>query len=139
MAFVPAIFEELFFRKWILNSSKRYGNLFAVVFSALLFGLYHMNIPQGIFAFLIGILFGVIAVKTGGIKYTVILHFLNNFYACMQMILGVDTIAYKFMFNIVMAVAIVLKNIPSLRKIDKNNLKLNKDCKYLLRNYTFII
>ena len=41
MALVPAIFEELLFRKWILNSSKRYGNLFAVIFSAVLFGVYH--------------------------------------------------------------------------------------------------
>ena len=39
MALVPAIFEELFFRKWILNASKKYRKLFAVVFSALLFGL----------------------------------------------------------------------------------------------------
>lgn len=144
MAIVPAIFEELFFRKWILNSSKRYGSLFAVVFSALLFGLYHMNIGQGIFAFLIGILFGIIAIKTGGIKYTIILHFLNNFFACIQVILGLDSIVYKFIFNIVIAVAIVgvvviLKNIPNLRKMKKEDFKINKDCKYLIRNYTFII
>ena len=144
MALVPAIFEELLFRKWILNSSKRYGNLFAVLFSAFLFGMYHMNISQGIFAFLIGILFGVIAIRTGSIKYTCLLHFLNNAYACFGIILGENSIIFKFIFNIVIAIAIVglmliIKNISSLKKIDKENFKINKDCKYLFKNYTFVL
>ncbi len=144
MALIPAIFEELLFRKWILNTSKKYGKLFAVVFSALLFGLYHMNVSQGVFAFLIGLLFGVIAICTGGIKYTCILHFLNNLYACLGMILGVESIGFKFMFNIIIAVAIVggmliLKNIPYLKKIKKEDLKINKDCKFLLRDFTFVL
>ena len=144
MALVPALFEELFFRKWILNSSKRYGNLFAIIFSALLFGLYHMNVNQGIFAFLIGILFAIIAVGTGTIKYTCILHFLNNLYASLGVILGVDSIGFKFIFNIVIAVVIVgailiLKNLPYIKKIKKEDLEVNKDCKFLLKNYTFVI
>ena len=141
MALVPAIFEELFFRKWILNASKKYGNLFAILFSAILFGIYHMNLSQGIFACLLGIVFGVIVVKTGTIKYTVLLHFLNNVAACIGMIYGENSIIYKFMFNTFIAIAIVgviliIKNIPNLKKEDW---KINQDCKYLLRNYTFII
>lgn len=144
MALVPAIFEELFFRKWILNSSRRYGNLFAVLFSALLFGLYHMNIGQSIFAFLLGVLFGVIVIKTGTIKYTVLLHFLNNCYACLGMILGESSIGFTFITNTMIAVAVVgviliLKNIPKLKELKKEDFKLDKDCKYLLRNYTFVL
>ena len=144
MALVPAIFEELLFRKWILNPSKKYGTCFAVVFSALLFGLYHLNVNQGIFAFLLGIIFGIIAIKTGTIKYTVLLHFLNNSYACLGMILGEDSIGFKFLFNTVIAIAIVggvliLKNLPNLRKVRKEDLKIHKDTKYLLRNYTFVV
>lgn len=144
LALVPALFEELLFRKYVLNYSKKYGNVFAIVFSALLFGIYHFNLSQGIFAFLIGILFGIIAVYTNGIKYTCLLHFLNNFYACLTMILGLDSIIVKFTFNIFIAISIVgvilmIKNLPKLKKIKKEDLKINKDCKYLLRNYTFII
>ena len=144
MALVPAIFEELFFRKWILNLSKKYGKLFAVIFSAALFGVYHMNISQGIFAFFIGVLFGVIAIKAGNIKYTCLLHFLNNFYACLGIILGMESILFKFISNIIIAIAIVgfiiiIKNLPNLKKINKEDFKINKDCKYLLRNYTFIL
>ena len=144
MALVPAIFEELLFRKWILNSSKKYGTAFAVVFSALLFGLYHMNVSQGIFAFLLGLVFGVIAIKTGTIQYTVLLHFLNNAYACLGMILGEEAIGFKFLFNTVIAISVVggiliLKNLPNLRKLKKEDLEVNKDCKFLLRNYTFVL
>ena len=144
MALVPAIFEELLFRKWILNSSKKYGKLFAVVFSAALFGLYHMNLSQGIFAFFIGLLFGVIAIKTETIKYTCLLHFLNNTYACLGMILGTDSIGFQLIFDIVIAIAVVgailiFKNLQNLKKINQDDFKLNKDCKYLLRNYTFIL
>jgi membrane protease YdiL (CAAX protease family) len=144
MALVPAIFEELLFRKAILNSSKRYGNCFAVVFSALLFGLYHMNLNQGIFAFLVGIIFGIIAVKTNSIKYTGILHFLNNLYACIFEIVGENSVAYGLFNNIVIAIVIIgiivlIKNLPKLTKIKKEDFALNKDCKLLLRNYTFVI
>jgi len=144
MALVPAIFEELLFRKWILNSSKKYGAVFAVIFSSVLFALYHANISQGIFALLIGILFGIIAVKTGTIKYTALLHFLNNGYACMGMILGEDSIGFKFLTNTMIAIAavggiLILKNLPKLKNIKKEDLKVNKDCKYLLRNYTFVL
>lgn len=143
-AIVPAIFEELLFRKWILNYSKIYGNAFAVLISAVLFGLYHLNLGQGIFAFLIGIIFGIIVIKTSTIKYTVLLHFLNNLYASLKMILGENSIGFKFVFNTVIAISIVgivliLKNIPNLKKIKKEDLKINKDCKYLLCNYTFIL
>lgn len=144
MALIPALFEELLFRNWILNASKKYGKVFAIVFSAVLFGLYHMNVSQGVFAFLIGVLFGVIAVGTGTIKYTCLLHFLNNLYACLGMILGTESIAFKFLFNIVIAVSIVgamliIKNLPNIKKVKKEDLKINKDCKFLLRNYTFVL
>ena len=39
LAVLPAIFEELFCRKTILNTAKRYGNTFAVIFSALFFAI----------------------------------------------------------------------------------------------------
>lgn len=144
MALVPAIFEELLFRKEILNSCKRYGKVFAVVFSSILFGLYHFNLNQGIFAFLVGIIFGIIAIKTNSIKLTVLLHFLNNGYACVQEILGAGTVAFEIFNNVIIAIIIVgalilLKNLPKLKNLKKEDFKLNKDCKYLIRNYTFIV
>jgi len=143
MAAVPAIFEELLFRKAILNSSKRYGNVFAIIFSSLLFGIYHFNLNQGIFAFLVGIIFAVIAVKTNSIKLTVLLHFLNNGYACIESIIT-DSVIIGIINNVILAlvvfgIIILIKNLPKLKNIEKENLKINKDCMFLLKNYTFIV
>lgn len=144
IALVPALFEELFFRKWILNTSKKYGSLFAVLISSFLFGLYHMNLSQGIFSFFFGCLLAVIAIKTGTIKYGIWLHFLNNVSAAIGIIFGEDSIIYKFLLNGFIAISIVgviiiIKNISNIKKINKEEWKLSKDCKYLLSNYTFII
>lgn len=142
MVIVPAIFEELLFRKAILNYSKSYGKAFAVIFSALLFGLFHMNLNQGIFAFFIGILFGVIAIKTSSIKIPVLLHLLNNLYAALQVILSGFALE---MFNnimlavIIFAIIVLIKNIPNIKNIKKEDFKIDKDCLLILKNYTFII
>lgn len=144
IALVPAIFEELLFRKVILNYSKIYGNMFAILFSSLLFAIYHMNLNQAIFAFLIGLLFGVIAVKTNSIKLTMILHFINNSYACIVTILNEESLAFIllniiiFIFSIV-GVILIIMNVPKLKNIDKNNFKINKECLLIFKNYTFII
>ena len=144
IAVVPAIFEEILFRKAILNVSKRFGNVFAVCFSSILFALYHMNINQAIFAFLIGILFGIISVKTGNIKLTMLLHFLNNGYACLVSIIKANG-GNDIVINIIVIVfaiiggIIVFKNLPKLRALKREDFKINKDCKFLFENYTFIL
>lgn len=144
LAVLPAIFEELFCRKAILNSAKRYGNAFAVVFSALVFAIIHMNFGQAIFAFIIGLIFGVIAVKTNSIKITVLLHFLNNAYAALLSIFEGNQIALGIINNIVIALLIfsfiiLVKNVQNIFKIKKEDLKFNPDCKYIFRDYTFIL
>ena len=144
LAVLPAIFEELLCRKAILNSAKRYGNTFAVIFSALVFAIIHMNFGQAIFAFVVGLIFGVIAVKTGSIKLTILLHFLNNSYATLLTIFEKNQIAIGIINNITLAVVlfsiiVLIKNIPNLRKIKKEDFKINSDCKLIIKNYTFII
>ena len=52
-ALIPAIFEELFFRKGIINISKKYGEIFAILISAVIFGKFT---PHG--AMLACMLFG---------------------------------------------------------------------------------
>ena len=144
IAAVPAIFEELLFRKAILNVSKRFGNVFAICFSAMLFALYHMNINQAVFAFLIGILFGIISVRTGSIKLTILLHFLNNGYAALASIIEANSVGYIVINSVVIISTIIggilmLKNLPKLKALKREDFKINKDCKFLLNNYTFIL
>ena len=77
-AIVPALVEEFACRGIILGSLRKYGDGFAVICSAILFGLMHGNFQQIPFAFLVGIALGYIVVKTNTIWIAVVVHFFNN-------------------------------------------------------------
>lgn len=73
-------FEELFFRGLILGVLRKFIPFFiANITQALAFGIYHGNIIQGIYAFLLGMFIGVILLLTGSICYTILLHMSINF------------------------------------------------------------
>ncbi len=50
----------------------------AIVVSASIFALIHFNIWQGIPAFVMGLAFGLVYYKTGSLKLTILMHFVNN-------------------------------------------------------------
>lgn len=77
---MPPIFEEIFFRKFLIDRTIKYGIPLSVIFSALLFGLYHENLYQFFYAFLLGIVLGLVYCKTGKIGYTMLLHGIFNFW-----------------------------------------------------------
>ncbi|MGI6766733.1 MAG: CPBP family intramembrane glutamic endopeptidase [Lentihominibacter sp.] len=71
------VIEELIYRGYVLRRLQRYGNLFAIMVSAAAFGLMHENIPQAMFAFMIGITLGYVAVVYS-VKWAIVFHILNN-------------------------------------------------------------
>jgi len=73
----PAV-EELIFRKFLIDRTKRFGEKYAIVFSALCFGLFHMNLQQFIYAMAIGLVFGFVYSRSGKIHYTMIMHSIIN-------------------------------------------------------------
>ncbi|MBR1422646.1 MAG: CPBP family intramembrane metalloprotease [Ruminococcus sp.] len=75
------IIEEYLYRCLILNAVAPYSKSAAVLLSALCFGLMHGNIPQAAGAFVSGLLYAVIAIKTGSIIPTIIIHSFNNLIA----------------------------------------------------------
>lgn len=79
MVLCAPVFEEFIFRKLLIDRAVAYGEDVAVVLSGVMFGLFHGNLNQFAYAFLLGIFFGFIYVKTGKIRYTVILHMVINF------------------------------------------------------------
>ncbi len=76
---VAPIIEEILFRRAAIDRLAGYGRPFAVLFSALIFGIAHGNFYQFFYTFLLGLLFGYIYAKTGKITYVVILHMVTNF------------------------------------------------------------
>ena len=77
-AIVPGVVEELVFRGWFLGALRPFGERRALVLSALIFGLAHGNLTQLPFAFILGLLFGFIFLRTGRLWPCMIIHAANN-------------------------------------------------------------
>ena len=83
--------EEIVFRgaiqRVLQNALGERNRWIAIVVSALIFGIIHFNLAQGLHAFLIGLLLGWLYSKTGSILPGLVFHWVNN------------TVAY-LMFNL---------------------------------------
>jgi len=75
---VAPFIEEVIFRGFIGYRMERYGKIFAIGFSAMIFSLFHANLSQEIFTFFLGILLAYIAFEYG-FQWAVAFHMINNF------------------------------------------------------------
>lgn len=78
------IFEEIVFRKTMIDRLSLYGEKNAMIFTGVCFGLFHGNIAQGFYAAFLGIFFGYVYLRTGKIRYTVALHMFINSVSVIQ-------------------------------------------------------
>ena len=69
--------EELLFRGYVLRTLRPFGKRFAILGSAILFGLFHGNLLQTPYAFLMGLLLGYAAVEYS-VYCSIALHVFNN-------------------------------------------------------------
>lgn len=79
IAIVAPIAEEIVMRGIILEGLlQKYSPCVAIIVSSLVFGIAHMNIPQFINAFLIGIILAIVYFKTRSLILTMVGHACNN-------------------------------------------------------------
>lgn len=79
VAMIPVFFEEFVVRGGMLNSYIGTGRLRAgVLLTALLFGLQHMNATQLFYAFVVGVVMGLLFVLSDSVWPGILFHFLNN-------------------------------------------------------------
>ena len=71
------IAEELLFRGVILRQLAPWGQQTAIVISAVIFGVFHGNIIQIPFAFLVGLVLGYVTVEYS-VLWAIVLHIINN-------------------------------------------------------------
>ena len=76
---ISPILEEIFFRKLLIDRLKKYGERLAVVLSSVLFALSHATSQQLFYSFFFGIILSTLYVKTGRVRYTILLHIIVNF------------------------------------------------------------
>lgn len=78
-AILPALVEEFIFRGMLLNTYVQTNRLRAsILLSALVFALYHFNLIQGLYAFVLGIIIGLIFVLTDSVLPCMLFHFTFN-------------------------------------------------------------
>ena len=82
LAVAAPLIEEVIFRGMIFYDLKQIMPVFPVIIiQGLLFGIYHFNIVQFIYASFLGIMFGLVYSWTQNLWIPVILHFSNNIMA----------------------------------------------------------
>lgn len=84
---VPAVVEELFFRGALQGLLRPSGSAAAIFGPALLFGLLHLDLAQGLTAFACGVFLGWLAERSGSILPGMLLHFCNNVLAFINLYL----------------------------------------------------
>lgn len=71
--------EEFVFRKLIVDRTIRYGQGVSIIVSGLMFGLFHGNLNQFVYAFTLGMFLAFLYCKTGKLKVTIGIHMIANF------------------------------------------------------------
>lgn len=121
-AIVPALIEEFACRGLILGSLRKYGDGFALITSSILFGIMHGNFQQIPFAFLVGLGFGFVAIKSGSLWISMAVHAFNNFISvffdyCMS---GISNEVKNVCYILFLCVAL-LSGIAALFLLRKND------------------
>ena len=76
---IAPIAEELLFRGLVFHMFNRHMNVkVALIVQGLLFGAFHMNIVQGLYASVLGIVLGMAYLLTGSLWIPIIIHIVNN-------------------------------------------------------------
>lgn len=78
---IAPITEEYIFRGILMRTLSKHGAAFGIVASSFMFGLMHGNLTQTPMAFLIGLVLGYVATKSGNIRQSIAIHMINNIFA----------------------------------------------------------
>lgn len=149
---LPALLEEFAIRGVVLGMLRRFGDGFAIICSALTFGLMHASIMQIPYTFLFGIVLAVVVIKTESIWTGVILHGINNalaivfeyceiFYGAEKShIIELITICLMIIISII-GIILLLKADPQAFKIEtsKTENSEKKKFRYFIFSPTIIL
>lgn len=118
MVILAPLLEEYVCRKMVIDLTRKYGEKTAALFSGAVFALLHQNLFQFFYAFALGVLFGYIYLRTGRLRYTIILHAIINFMGSViaPMVLKAmePMTAMQATSNLDEAVTIVQESLPAI-------------------------
>ena len=108
VSFLAPVGEELLFRGVIFHYARGAMKLkWALLFQAILFGIYHLNLIQFVYAAVIGYILGVLAERSGSILPGIVLHIIINLSAYLIPEVFIDNIP-KAALSAVLSLGIVI-------------------------------
>lgn len=123
------IFEEIFFRGVIFGHLKKnYKIVSAVIVQALIFAIMHGNIVQGIYAFILGIVLGLVYIHYESLIACIIIHVVTNLFGSLVN----SFIASKFdnivIFGVVLSIiSVICIIVPGMKIFKEYKLKIDKE------------
>ncbi|MBQ7115206.1 MAG: CPBP family intramembrane metalloprotease [Clostridia bacterium] len=131
-ALIPPLIEEFALRGILMQSMRKYGNLFAIITSAFVFGVFHGNAVQIPFAFLCGLIIGYAVMATESLWTGVIIHALMNAMSGVSsaLIYYFDEYTSNTFFYVGSAIGIALGIVAVIIYLNryKNDKTLKDDC-----------
>ena len=130
ISLLAPIFEEILFRKLLIDRTIKYGAKASIILSAVIFALFHGNLNQFFYALLMGGFFAYVYIKTGRIIYTMILHGIINLMGSVvslfvanslnNLITGFNSIDFAILITyILILILFLIIGIYGLTKVEK--------------------
>ena len=108
LGLLPGLVEELLFRGYIQTRLvARWGAAWGVFWTAVLFGISHLDLMQGVFAVGVGCILGFITVRTGSIVPAMICHAVNNTLSALLAVTA-DDVTSRIGNFVILALGLVL-------------------------------
>jgi membrane protease YdiL (CAAX protease family) len=121
-AVVAPIFEELIFRKLLLDKLRRFGDLPAILMTGIAFGLFHMNLSQFFYAAVLGFIFAYVVIRTNTVIYSILLHMMINFiatvmtpFATEENLIAIAIIFLWMIISITIGVVLFILNVKKIK------------------------
>ncbi len=122
-ALFPALAEEFAMRGVIMQPLRKYGDLFAVTMSSMVFALMHGNMIQTPFAFVAGFILGYAVIRTGSLWTSIIIHFVNNAFSLTQsVILEKVSESAAVIYGLIGGAVLVIAGAVAIAVLQKNRL-----------------
>ncbi len=132
------IIEEMMFRGVMLNKLRRYGDKVTIITTAVLFGLFHGNFSQFFYAVALGMVFAYVTLKTGTIKYSIILHIVVNIIGSIILpavigdgsnVVVVGCVGLLLLTIVIVGLVLLIKNRKNISLLD-GEIKLEKGTEF---------
>lgn len=132
------IFEELIFRKLLLDRLLPFGEWSAILISAILFGAMHGNFYQFFYAVLIGLVLGYLYVRSGNWRLCVLLHLIINLVGGVLPTLILNLVDYDTLLDLLYAITAETEVVTAAVETFMDFIRQNLLGLLLLLGYEFI-